>query len=443
MSRVIWSEKYGTVAIINGYVYLLNIFMDSGMTISIIRNKDITDKEVSAIFTFNFALSILFTILTLVSSPFIENYFDIPDLGTYLNYSSIILMLNSLAFVRYARMEQNMQFRKESFINISSMVAAGAVCIYMLTLGYGIFAVVLFSISATFMKNLLYLIFTPRFRVMKFDFNALKPHLHFGKNLLVSSTVEAVYNNGFPVLINKLFGGYSAGIFFQSKRLVDWAVQLVSASSRRLFLPSASKAGNDLQTTFTLLQQVLKFVNYILVFLVAVLFINSNYLIVKLMGSEWEGSVLLMKIIIFGMIFYAPYFLCIDVFKVMGDSKAYSNTVFYSRLFSIGLILLSSLFGFLYLVIFFSFAQLLMFASAVIQLKRKYNYHPMPIIKTIYPPIVSMIAGLVVADFISLGGNIILDLIIKTTIFALIYLSISAFVFQFNPLMVLYRKIKK
>jgi teichuronic acid exporter len=442
IARYLGPKNVGTVAIINGYVYLLNIFVDSGLSISIIRNKDITDREVSAIFLFNLAVSLLFVLLTLCCSPFLESYFHIERLSAYLNYSSVILVLNSLAFVRYARMEQQMQFRKESFINVFSMLAAGAACYYMLTLGYGIMAVVMFTIAFALLKNLLYLLLTPRFRVLKFEFAALRPHLLFGKNLLVSSTVEAIYNNGFPVLINKLFSVFQSGIFFQSKRLIDGPVQLISVSSRRLFLPSAAKLGNDMEGIFSLLLDVLRAVNFILILMVALLFINADYLITILMGSQWHEAILVMKILIFGMAFYSPYFLCIDVFKITGDSGAYSRTVFLSRLFSTLLIALSAVFGFLYLVIFFAVAQFLMFTGAVLQLRKAYGFNALAIWKTIAPFMATLVAGLFAVSFLPEWKSEIVGLLVKSAAFSFLYVFLNAVVFRYHPLKMLYKKIR-
>ncbi|MDI1254480.1 MAG: oligosaccharide flippase family protein [Flavobacterium sp.] len=443
IARFLGPKEMGTIAIINGYVYFLNIFVDSGLTISIIRNKNITDKEVSSIFVFNFVVSLFFIVMTLLFSSFIENYFAIPDLALYLNLSSMILLFNSFAFVRYAKMEQNMQFKLESFINIFSIVASGIVCVYMLMNGYGIFGVVVFSIATSLFKNTLYIIFTPRFKLCKFNLEVLKPHLHFGKNLLLSSSVEAIYNNGFPVLITKLFTGYDAGIFFQSKRLIDGPVNLVSTSSRRLFLPIAAKFDNDLKKTNALLLDMLKLVNYIQIFMIALLFINADYIVLKLMGAKWLDAILIMKILMFGMIFYVPYFLCIDVFKVTGNSRAYSRTVLFSRLFSISLILVSSFFGFLSLVTLFSIAQLLMFLSAVYQLQSKYDFDVRAILKTIFPFLITLVAGLVIVTFITITMPQIAVLMIKTAIFALIYFAANAYIFKYNPLQTLYRRLKK
>lgn len=436
-------KELGAIAIINGYVYLLNIFVDSGLTISIIRNKEITNKEISSIFVFNLTVSIFFVIITILSSTVIESFLNVKYLAYYLNLSSLILLFNSFSFVRYAKLEQNMEFKKVTFANVFSILLSGLVCWIMLYLDYGIFSVVIFGISSSFIRNFIYFFITPRFKLEKFKYLDLQPHLKFGKNLLFSSSVEAIYNNGFPVLITKLFTGYSAGIFFQSKRLIDGPVNLISTSSRRLFLPIASRYGNDIKETNKFLIDILKLVNYILIFMVALLFINSEYIIVSVMGEKWIESVLVLKILIFGMIFYTPFFLCLDVFKIMGDSSTYSKAIIISRIFSIVLILFSSIFGFLSLVVFFSFSQLLMFLYSVYLVNQKYEYSIKEILDTVVPYIVIMVFGLVVVNFIKFEINPIYVLLVKSIVFSILFVISTIFILKYNPILSLYKQIRK
>ncbi|WP_338378874.1 oligosaccharide flippase family protein [uncultured Flavobacterium sp.] len=436
-------KELGAIAIINGYVYLLNIFVDSGLTISIIRNNKITNKEISSIFIFNLSVSILFVIITLLSSSLIESFLNVKNLAYYLNLSSLILLFNSFSFVRYAKLEQNMEFKKVTFANVFSIFLSGLICWIMLYLDYGIFSVVIFGISSSLIRNLIYFFITPRFKLERFKYLDLQPHLKFGKNLLFSSSVEAIYNNGFPILITKLFTGYSAGIFFQSKRLIDGPVNLISTSSRRLFLPIASRYGNDIKETNKFLIDILKLVNYILIFMVALLFINAEYIIVSVMGEKWIESVLILKILIFGMIFYTPFFLCLDVFKITGDSSTYSKAILISRIFSIILILFSSIFGFLSLVIFFSFSQLLMFLYSVYLVNQKYEYSIKEILETVVPYIIIMVLGLVVVNFIKFGINPISVLLAKSIVFLILYIISTIFILKYNPLLSLYKQIRK
>lgn len=435
-------KDLGAIAIINGYVYLLNIFVDSGLTISIIRNNKISNKEISSIFVFNLLVSLFFIAITLLFSSLIESFLNVKDLSYYLNLSSLILLFNSFSFVRYAKLEQNMEFKKVTFANVFSIMLSGLICWLMLYLNYGIFSVVVFGITSSFIRNVIYIYITPKFRLEKFKYSDLQPHLKFGKNLLFSSSVEALYNNGFPILITKLFTGYSAGIFFQSKRLIDGPVNLISTSSRRLFLPIASQNDNNIKETNKLLITILKLVNYILIFMVALLFINSEYIIVSLMGEKWIESVLVLKILIFGMIFYTPFFLCMDVFKVSGDSSTYSRAILISRIFSIVLILLSSLFGFLSLVTCFSISQLLMFFYSVYLVNKKFGYSIKEILSTVIPYTIVMVFGLFVVYFINFEFNLIYVLLIKSIVFSLIYLITITTVLQYNPLLSLFKIIK-
>ncbi|MFD2790508.1 hypothetical protein KCTC52924_02971 [Arenibacter antarcticus] len=444
IARYLGPKQLGIIAIITGYVYFLNIFVDGGMTISIIRSKHISATEISSIFYFNFLVSIFFIILTFAISNTVEKYFQVKELAYYLNISSLILLFNSFAFVRYAKLEQKMKFKLLSIINLITIIISGTICLVMLNTGFGIFAVVLFGINTSIIKNSCYLILTPNFKLKKFNLQALKLHLRFGKNLLLSSSIEAIYSNGFPILITKLFTGYDAGIFFQSKKLIDGPTNLISGASRRLLLPSAAKFDNDLEKSNLLLMNILKSVNFVLVLMLALLFINAEYIILKLMGPEWHDSIIILRILIFGMLFYPSFFLCVDIFKVQGASHLYSRIIIFSRIFSIILVLLSSFLGFYYLVAFFSIAQLLIYLIVVYKLKIEYSFSMLNIFKTIFPFIFIMVPTLYLLDLIEIEVKYPLIILgLKSLLFIVVYLCSSIRFMNYNPLRTIYLKVKK
>lgn len=443
IARYLGPNQLATVAIIAGYVYFLNIFVDSGLTISIIRNKNISPKEISAIFYFNLFVSVFFILLTLLTSNLVEQYFKINNLSFYLNISSLILLFNSFCFVRYAIMEQKMEFKLLSYINLGSIIFSGTICVLMLIEGYGIISAILFSIISAIIRNILFLIFTPKFKILPFDFQVLKPHLRFGKNLLFSSSIEAIYNNGFPILITKLFTGYDAGIFFQSKRLIDGPINILSASSRRLFLPVASNLKDEPNKIFPLLLQILKFTSYILAFIIGILFLNADYIINSLLGQNWYDSIKIMQILVLGMMFYPSFFLCNDVFKVNGNSKTYSRNIVITRIISILIILLSSKLGFLAMVYSFSITQFLMFIFVSYTLSKNYGYSFIIILKAVLEFVIIMTIAVYSVYLLQIEDKTIYTLLFKNLIVFSIYL-ISCIIFlKYNPTQVLVDKLRK
>lgn len=441
IARFLGPSQLGTVAIVAGYIYFLNIFVDSGLTISIIRNSAITDIEISSIFYFNLAVSLVLISVTLACSMFIEDYFQINSLGYYLNISASILFFNALTFVRYAKMEQRMDFKRLAIINLVSIFFSGVLCIVMLYYNYGIFAVILFYINSSLCKNLCYIFFTPKFVLSNFNFEVLKPHLQFGKNLLFSSSIEATYNHGFPILITHLFSGYNAGIFFQSKRLVDGPTNLISSAIRRLFLPEAAKFNNDLKKTNVLLLEILKIVNFILILCLGLVFINADFIIINLMGVAWVDSILILKILLAGMLFYPSFFLCLDVFKIQGNSVVYSRVIVTSRIISVVVVCFCSIFGFTSMVVAFASIQFIMYIGIIMLLSNKYQFDLISMSKTLLPFILISLPIVIGLDLLKVGViSPFFIACLKSICFITFYIFGVIVVTSFNPLKVLYSK---
>ena len=53
LARLLMPEAYGTIALVTVFTSILNVFVDSGMAVSLVQKKDADELDFSTVFYFN------------------------------------------------------------------------------------------------------------------------------------------------------------------------------------------------------------------------------------------------------------------------------------------------------------------------------------------------------------------------------------------------------
>ena len=76
LARIIGPESFGLIGMITVFIYLGNIIQESGLSESIVRTQDVTDKDLSTVFYTNIIMSILIYGVFYISAPLIADFFE-------------------------------------------------------------------------------------------------------------------------------------------------------------------------------------------------------------------------------------------------------------------------------------------------------------------------------------------------------------------------------
>jgi O-antigen/teichoic acid export membrane protein len=80
LARILLPEAFGIIALLQIFISIANNLIDSGMASSLIRNKDVDERDYSTVFYLNIAVAIVLYGIMFVSSPFIANFYNMPIL---------------------------------------------------------------------------------------------------------------------------------------------------------------------------------------------------------------------------------------------------------------------------------------------------------------------------------------------------------------------------
>lgn len=248
VQNAIGSEGYGLYFALFNFSFLLNSFLDIGLTNfnnrNIAQNEHLLGKHFSNIVSLKLILGLVYIIVTLIAA-FAFNY------NSYEIFLLLILSFNQflISFVLYLRSNISglHMFKTDSIISVLDRLVMIAICavllwtnitegefkiewfVYTQTAGYGITALVAFFV--VYKKAGMFKVhWNPSFYI-----SILKKSLPYALLILLMT----IYTRSDSVLIERILGDEGAeqsGIYAQSYRLLD-AVNMIAYLFSTLLLP--------------------------------------------------------------------------------------------------------------------------------------------------------------------------------------------------------------
>jgi O-antigen/teichoic acid export membrane protein len=222
LTRFLPKEAFGLVAMALFVVQFSNIFVDMGMTSAILHRQDATKKEYSSIYWLNISISLsLYTIL-FFGAPIIAQFYEESELLVLVPTLGINLLLMATGRQHRTIMQKQFQFKAIAITELISFFIGLIAATLLAINSFGVYSLVYSTLLASFISNSLFLIQSLRFNPIGFHFriSETKPFLRVGSFNMGSSLIGFFTREIDILIIGKLLGAESLGIYSLSKQIV-------------------------------------------------------------------------------------------------------------------------------------------------------------------------------------------------------------------------------
>jgi PST family polysaccharide transporter/lipopolysaccharide exporter len=332
IARVLDPKVFGLVSICTLVVNFFHIFANLGFTNSIISKQE-TDKEaLSTIFFASIALGVVMGLLIFLSSGLVSSYYDEPKLSHVIKVSSLTFPLIYFSQIYWNLLQKELKFKALAVVDVVGGVVN---FITVLILAYNNFqelSIVYSQLFFTFIKTVLYIIlgrklFSP---ILCFKLNKIKDHLRFGIYHLGEGILGFVNGNLENIVIGKAIGLKELGLYTIAYQLAVFPIYKLNPIIMQVSYPIMAKI-KDNEGLKRAYLKIVDFITYCNFPLLAGLFITSSSTVVLIYGADYQGSVPLVKVILF-----VSCLLCITApVSAIALSKNKPNVMFYLNLFSL------------------------------------------------------------------------------------------------------------
>ena len=263
LARLLSPADFGVIGILTIFISLSKKITDGGLAASLIRTKDVTERDFSTVFYFNLIASLLLYLSLFVASPFIADFFKIELIENLLRVYGIIIILSAFTITQSIKLNKELNFKTQFRILLPSLILSGICGISAAYYGLGVWSLVVkeivFSISAS-VQLWLYSQWKPLF---VFDKDCFKKHFNFGYKLVLTDLISQVFNDSYKAIIGKIFSITQLGFFTRAKSMEELPNQIVFNTINRVLFPMLSQVQNDHNRLKHVYSQIIKLVTFL------------------------------------------------------------------------------------------------------------------------------------------------------------------------------------
>ncbi len=361
LAQILSPKEFGLIGLITVFLAISQTFIDSGFSNSLIRKLECTEVDYSTIFYFNIITSLVFYFILYFSSNIISDYFKEPILSSIIKTIGLGIILKSLSSVHTTILISRIDFKLQTKISIVSSLISGVVCIILAYRGFGVWSLVIKLLVGNFMTTILLWVttkWTPKFI---FSLQILSEHFKFGYKLLFSSLINALFENIYYLLIGKYFNASLLGYYTRAEQFSNLASTNLTAVVQKVSYPVFSKLQNEpvmLKNGYKRLIKSTMFISFVIMLGIAGI---SNSLIISLIGTKWEQSIIYLKLICISAMFYPLHALNLNILIFRNRTDLYLKIEILKKISSIPVIIVTIFYGINTMLIGFVFLTIIGF----------------------------------------------------------------------------------
>lgn len=297
LTRLLDPSQFGTVSFATSVLALVVVFVDSGLSKTLIQMRVVGKKDASTAFWTSLAIALILALLVVLSAPLLSTWFDEPGLAPILQVLSLTLPLSALSQVPVALLERDLNFKPLSIRQLIGATAGASVAIPVAVMGGGVWALVLQSVvgaAAAAIALWSSTTWRPRF---EFSVSSLRSMWGFGVSILCIDLLDAVQANIDKIVIGIFFSPEQLGYYFIAQRVGTILIELVTSVLSRVSLTTFSRVQDDLPRLDRIFRQMTFAASIVSIFVFGSLAALAPQIIDFAFGAGWQPAVLYLWIL--------------------------------------------------------------------------------------------------------------------------------------------------
>ncbi len=345
LARILSPREFGLIGMLTIFIALSQSFIDSGFTSALIRKQNCTQKDYSTVFYFNFVVSIIFYLILFFSANTISVFFKEPQLEILLQILGLGLIINSIGIIQRTILTKDIDFKMQTRVSVIASLLSGTIAIYMAYNGYGVWSLVILTLSRFGFASLLLWIWTKWKPQLIFSFESFKELFSFGSKLLLSGLLETAYRNIYYLIIGKYFSAVELGYYTRADQFQALPSQQLTGIFSRVSYPILSTIQNDLKKLKSAYIQMIRSTMFITFVLMLGMAAIAKPMILTLIGEQWLPAVIYLQMLCFVGMFYPLHALNLNMLTVQGRSDLFLRLEIIKKLLGIPVIIIGIFYG--------------------------------------------------------------------------------------------------
>ena len=257
LARLLSPVEFGLIAMLFVFITVGNALLDGGLTSSLIRTAELTQKDCSTVFYFNLIGSLFIYGVLFFSAPLISGFYHQPVLTNVVRVYGIVLIINAFYGIQQTLLVREMKFKTMTMIQIPAVIGGGILGVVLAMLGFGVWSLVWMSLLNSFISTALHWFFSPWRPILLFDRTSFRKHFNYGYKLTLSSLLEKVYQNIYIIIIGKFYAPAQLGFYSRAESVSHLPIGAISTALNKVTLPMFAKIAHDSEQLVSVYRKVM------------------------------------------------------------------------------------------------------------------------------------------------------------------------------------------
>ena len=345
LARRLGPEVFGTIALINVFITIFQVFVDSGLGVALIQKKDADNTDFSSVFWFNIINCAFLYLIMYGCAPAIARFYNRPEIVPVIRVLSLILIISGVKNVEQAYISKKLLFKKFFFATLGGTLVSAAVGIIMAYRGFEIWALVSQYLVNALIDTII-LWFTIEWRPKwAFSVEKFKDLFSFGWKMLASGLIDTIYNELRALIIGKFYSGSDLAFYTKGSQFPKYAVDNINSSLNSVLLPVLSQKQDDIKAVKVAARRVIRASSFAIWPMMIGLAVVSEKFIVLLLTEKWLPAKFYMQIICFGCALQPLQTTNLSVIKSLGRSDLHLKLEAIKKTIAIVIVIISAFWG--------------------------------------------------------------------------------------------------
>lgn len=320
IARLLLPSDYGVVAMLSIFMAVSQTFIDSGFGTALIRKIDRTETDFSTVFYFNIIVGFFFYAILWLVSPYIAAFYNIPLLEDVTRVIALSFVFSSFSGIQGAKLAIDIDFKTNAKISLTVTLLTGFAGLWMAYRGYGVWALAIQQVFSSFLRTVLLWAFVRWMPKLVFSWRSFREMFSFGSRLLASALLNTIYNNVYTLIIGKVFSSSALGLYSRASSLAQYPSSNITNVLQGVTFPVLSAIQNEPERLANAYKRFLRLAAFIVFPLMTGLAAVADPLIRIVLTDKWEGTIYLLQIVCFSMMWYPVHAINLNLLQVKGRS---------------------------------------------------------------------------------------------------------------------------
>lgn len=296
LARVLMPDDYVCVSVIAILSAFCAVFIDGGLSKSLIQKKDADIVDFSTVLYVSIGLAFIVYLVLYITAPFIAVLYDNSLLIPVIRVYSLVLFVGAFNTVQGAYISKHLQFKKYFLATLSGTIVSAIIGIYMAYHGYGPWALVAQQMINPIVDTII-LYVTSSFRPkLCFSLNRIKVLWRFGIRVLGTSLVDMLYDNIRPLIVGVKFNSADLAFYQKGRSYPDIINSTLNSTLSSVLFPVMATAQDDFGQVKNITKRYISTASFMLFPALLGLAAVAPNLITWMITEKWANAVPYMQI---------------------------------------------------------------------------------------------------------------------------------------------------